>query len=110
MEHGIVLAIRTVESPTFTQPHILQVEGDVTAVTPLYAAPELFSCLFNIHLESLARPKSQAPYFHTAQTNASHPTRKASPPRGVMAPSQRAPVRDKRYKLPEKRIVPATNA
>jgi hypothetical protein len=110
MEHAIVLAIRAVESSAFTQPHVLQEEGDKTAVTTLYAAPELFSCFFNFHSEKSRKNRPQAPYFHAAQANASHPTRKASPPRGVMAPNQRAPVRDKRYKLPENRIVPATKA
>jgi hypothetical protein len=110
MKHRIVFAIRAVECSAFTQPHVLQVEGDKTSVTPLYAAPELFSCLFNFHPENLADLEYQAPCFHAVQANASHPARKASPPRGVMAPNQRAPVKDKRYKLPENRIVPATNA
>jgi len=40
----------------------------------------------------------------------SHPATKQRPPIGVMAPSQRTPVMDSRYRLPEKTTIPATNS
>jgi len=39
-----------------------------------------------------------------------HPTTKATPPNGVIAPSHLIPVKLKAYKLPEKIITPAINA
>jgi hypothetical protein len=41
MEHRFVFAMGAVESPTFAQPHILQVEADKTAIAALYSLPEL---------------------------------------------------------------------
>src|SRR5438045_9705740 len=45
----------------------------------------------------------------TAIASAAQPVRNINPPNGVMAPSQRVPVIDSRYKLPEKSTVPPMN-
>jgi hypothetical protein len=43
MEHRFVFAMDAVEGPAFTQPHVLQVESDKTAVATLYSLAELLS-------------------------------------------------------------------
>lgn len=40
----------------------------------------------------------------------SQPAIKHRPPNGVMAPNQRMPLRLNRYRLPEKRTIPAAKA
>ncbi len=47
---------------------------------------------------------------HAAQARQSQPARKARPPNGVIAPSQRIPESARAYKLPEKMIVPIINS
>jgi len=43
------------------------------------------------------------------QASSPQPARKAAPPIGVIAPSQRMPVRLSTYRLPEKTMMPAMN-
>ena len=44
---------------------------------------------------------------HAAHARHTHPARKATPPKGVIEPSERSPVSASRYRLPLKRTMPA---
>jgi hypothetical protein len=81
---------------------------DVNNVVLLYR----FSALLQVLHQQLYKHSYpiQDAFFQTARVNNSQPTRKATPPNGVIMPSVLTPEMTMAYNEPENRIIPTRRA